>query len=298
MKTTTTGALVGRPLPDVPAPFTMPFYYANLCNCGIYYQVDVKGVQPYLKNTGLAAAVIEGRAVVSFNFQLYAGEFSSGVDVPPEKWSASGANVTQELELNILAYPEALAAHVAQVNFRQYMLGEDQSKLLGNHRVHVACDSTIAIQAGEKLFGEPKFKTTFKVNIPSYNPGRARLKVDSPVWQDKWGFRVDDPNDAKVAIFTCVADATGLTAEPASVSPITEYGSFGGELIGCRWELLNPMLTYFLDEASRKRVQLTYGASKHPMKSDMEELIGSGPAAAVQTFLSAPAAIQNRAYYP
>jgi hypothetical protein len=289
---------VSRELPAVPAPFTMPFYYANLCNCGIYYRVLVERVQSYLNGTGLSPAVIEGHAIVSFNFQLYAGQFSSGDDVPPEKWAASGASITQELELNIAAYPTALEHHVARVNFHQYMLGEEQSKLVGNHRVHVPCDAQIAIEAGEKLFGEPKFLTTFKVNIPSYNPGRAKGNVYSPVWEEKWGFRVDDPNNADEAIFTCLADATGLVGLPGSVSPITEYGTFNGDLIGCRWELLTPMVTYFLDADSCARVNLTYGASTHPMKKDMQHLIGDTMPSAMQTFLSAPAAIQNRAYYP
>ena len=39
--------------------------------------------------------------------------------------------------------------------------GDDQTKLLGNHRIFVPCDDPVAITAGEELFGEPKFKTTF-----------------------------------------------------------------------------------------------------------------------------------------
>ncbi len=52
-------------------------------------------------------------------------------------------------------------------------MGDDQTKLLGNHRIFVPCDSDVAIDAGEKLFGEPKFKTSFLLNLPSPNPCRA-----------------------------------------------------------------------------------------------------------------------------
>lgn len=289
---------VGRALPAIPQPFTMPFYYANLCNCGVYYLVDLERVTPYLENTGLAPAIFhEDKAVVSYNFQLYAGQFSAGNDLSPDKWATQGASLTQELELNILAYPKDLADWVAQVSFRQYMLGGEQSKLLGNHRVHVPCDSDIAIAAGMQLFGEPKFKTSFKVNIPSYNPVRASGDKYVPEWVQPWGFRVDDPQDASQAIFTTMIDLSGCTNVPASVSPITEYGTFENVLIGCRWELLGPMATYFFDTDPNKRVDLVYGTSDHQMKKDMEKLIGDTPAKAVQTFISAPAAIQSRAYY-
>ena len=43
---------------------------------------------------------------------------------------------------------------------------------MGNKRVHVPCDSDTAISAGANLFGEPKFKTTFQVNLASRNPTR------------------------------------------------------------------------------------------------------------------------------
>jgi hypothetical protein len=285
-------------LPPVPPPFTMPFYYSNLCNCAVYYLVDPSQVESYLKGTGLSVALFNGKAVVTYNFQLYSGQFSAGIDLPPDQWPPQCASITQELELSIVSYPTALESHLNDVDYEQFMLGGEQTKLLGNQRVHVPCDSDIAIAAGEKLFGEPKFKTSFGVNIASLNPVRAPGADYTPAWMQKWGFRVNDPSNAKEAIFTCVVDVTGLVGVPGSISPITEYGRFDRKLIGCRWELLGPMTTYFLTEAQANRVQLAYGTSKHVMKSDMKNLIGDAPASAVQTFVSAPAAIQSRAYYP
>lgn len=289
---------VGKPLPAIPYSFTMPFYYASLTNIGVFYLVDVERVLPYLEGTGLSPAIFEGQAIVSFNFQLYAGQFSVGIDVAPEDWLTSGAALTQELELNIVSYPTEQADRVAQVTFSQFMLGDEQSKLLGNHRVHVPCDADIAIKAGVTLFGEPKFKTSFKVNLPSPNPVRQNTTPYQPEWVNKWGFRVDDPDNNKISIFTCIVDVTGLTKKPGNFSPITEYGTFEGDMIGCRWNILQPMDTYFLDAETYSRVNLILGESCHQMKADMHTLIGDSPACAVRTFNSAPAAIQSRAYYP
>ncbi|MDJ0616462.1 MAG: hypothetical protein QNJ63_06885 [Calothrix sp. MO_192.B10] len=289
---------VGKPLPSVPYPFTMPFYYASLTNIGVFYLVPGERVMPYLANTGLSPALFEGQALVSFNFQLYAGQFSAGIDTPPEKWSTSGAGLTQELELNIVSYPTERADQVAEVTFSQFMLGDEQSKLLGNHRVHVPCDADVAIEAGKTLFGEPKFKTTFGVNLPSPNPVRQDTCPYKPEWVEKWGFRVNDPKDSNKAIFTCIVDLSGLTKLPGNFSPITEYGTFEGQMIGCRWNILQPMETCFLTSETASRVHLVLGESDHPMKADMAKLIGDSPASAVRTFNSAPAAIQSRAYYP
>ena len=256
-------ATTDNPLPPIPAPFTLPFYYAALSNCDVYYLVDSKNVVPYLDGTGLTAASFGGRAVVAFNYQIYAGQFSAGLDVPPEQWPTVGGSFTQELELNVIAYPTALAAQVADVSFEEFLLGDEQSKTRGNHRVHVPCDSDMAIQAGEQLFGEPKFKTSFRANIPAWNPVRAPGSGVHVAWVQRWGFRVNDPKDDKSAIFTCVVDLDGLTARPANPSPITEYGTFQGRTIGCRWNILQPMELTMLAGHEAPRVRLMYGDSTH-----------------------------------
>lgn len=289
---------LNHPLPSVPSPFTMPFYYASLTNIEVLYLVPSERVAPYLEKTGLSPALFDGQAVVSYNFQLYAGQFSAGINVPPENWPTSGAGLTQELELNIVAYPTDQHEHIAQVSFEQFVVGDEQSKLLGNHRVHVPCDADVAIAAGMKLFGEPKFKTTFGVNLPSLNPVRQDSCSYDPKWVHTWGFRVNDPTNSKQAILTCKVNLDGLTKCPGNLSSITQYGTFEGRMIGCRWNILQPMDTYFLTNDAASRVELVLGESNHKMKADLQTLIGNTPARAVRTFNSAPAAIQSRAYYP
>jgi hypothetical protein len=193
--------------------------------------------------------------------------------------------------LNILAYPETLAAHVAEVTWEQYILGDEQSKILGNHRVHVPCDNDGAIAAGVELFGEPKFKTTFTVNLPSLNDPSVTT----------WTFTCNDPNhpnSKEDAIFTVEADLQGVSYVPGNFSPITEYGQHEGKLIGCRWNILQPNQVYLLKADEQKRVQLTYGTSDHVMGADLRKLIGDASAVAVRTIASPPVAVQARAYYP
>lgn len=270
-------ALGAVELPSIPAPFTLPFYYASLVHLEVLYLVDPDVVYPYLEGTGLVAATFDDRACTGFNYQMYAGAYNSGGDV------------TQELELNILAYPADQADQVARVGFREFVAGDEQSKLIGNHRVWVPCDNDLAIKAGKELFGEPKFKTAFETDLPVQNAPGLRA----------WTVTVDDPDhlgDPELGIFTCHADLSGLLPELSTPSPFTEYGVHDG-LIGCRWNVLGDYDTYFF-EAGEDRVRLTYGSSGNPMRADMQRLIGDTPAAVARTLVSQPVAFQSRAYRP
>ncbi len=262
-------------LPPIPKGFGLPFYYAALFNIEVAYLVDRKRVLPYLDGTGLIASDFDGKAIVSFNFQSYVGQFPGG------------SSITQEIELNIVSYPASQQDNVAFVSAKDYLRGEEQTKLMGHKRVWVPCDADLAIDAGKKLFGEPKFKTSFTTNFPSLNvPG-----------VNTWKFTCNDPKNKNESIFTSFSDVQGLTPEMSAFAPITEYGRFDNKLIGCRWNILQPSCLYFLDEGDSKRVKLTFGRSEHPMRKDMQQLIGKAPAFAVRTSASAPAAIQTRAYY-
>src|SRR5271163_2679664 len=97
--------VAGQPLPPAPAGFQLPFYYSSLSNCEVLYLTDSTVAQPYLAGTGLELATFGGKACVSFNHQLYTAQFPGG------------ASITQEIELNILAYPAAMASVVASVSF-------------------------------------------------------------------------------------------------------------------------------------------------------------------------------------
>ncbi|HEY0312908.1 MAG TPA: hypothetical protein VGC56_10490 [Allosphingosinicella sp.] len=262
-------------LPTIPAGFGLPFFYSSLTNFEVMHLVDPGRVAPYLEGTGLAAATFGGRACASYNYQGYTGPFPNGT------------GFTQEIELNIVSYPEALAGRTVEMSFQEFVLGNDQTKLFGSHRVHVPCDSPPAIAAGVQLFGEPKFQTTFATSIPALN--------DPSV--ETWTVTCNDPDDPKVAIFTGTADLRGLPVLTADISPQTEYGRHDGELIGCRWNILQPYCACLLGAGESKRVGLQLGQSRHPMRADLAALIGEAPAAAVRTFQSAPAAIQSRAYF-
>lgn len=286
-------------VPSIPTPWSLPFYYSSLSNFGVYYSIPLERVKPYLSGTGLVPAIIDGEALVSFNFQLYTGHFNASPDDEPDNWPSQGASITQELELCIVSVPKGKENEVSNVSFKQFVLGDEQTKIMGNKRVHVPCDSEMAISAGVALFGEPKFKTTFRVNMASHNPIRkSNSGPYDPEWSSTWGFQINDPKDPSKSICTCISDLSGLNSVPGNFSPITEYGYHENRLIGCRWNILQPMSTYFLPSSGSRHVTLSFGESDHQMKQDMQTLIGDVQPKAVRTFNSSPAAVQSRAFYP
>jgi hypothetical protein len=264
------------PLPPVPASCVPSFYYFSLWNCAVYYLVDPAVVRPHLEGTGLEPAIFGGRASVSFNFQLYTSQFPQG------------ASVTNELELNVVAQASARSKDVPAVTLGQFLLGDEQTKIVGHRHVHVPCDNPHAVAAGRDQFGEPKFLTTFTTALPSLNDPTVAT----------WRFTCHDPDQATSVIFACTVDVRGLTPTAGNVSPITEYGTVAGRLVAARWNLFQPVQTYLLGADAGSRVQLTYGDSAHAMRRDMQALIGELPAAAVCTLQPAPVAVQSRAFYP
>lgn len=268
-------------MPPVPAGFQMPFYYASLVNCAMYFRADPGVLKPYVKGKFVKPAIFDGQGLVYFNYQLYTAHFPGFM------------SLVTEIELNIVSYPVARAGEVPRLTLRQFVAGEDQTKLYGNLRVHVPCDNPQAIKAGVELFGEPKFQTTFNAALPSLNA------PPSETWQVICNdpAAADPSKDDGTYIFKAVADLAGLDATAGNVSPTTEYGIVDGRLIGARWNILEPHRTYFLDAEQAGRVAVTYGTSRHQMKKDMQTLVGDAPCAAVQTFDSKPAATQSRAYY-
>src|SRR3954465_9405582 len=79
-------------LPPISSPFSLPFYYSSLSNIVVHYLVDKERVKPYFhgrfKNSGLEPALFNGKASVSYNFQVYTAFFSAGVDAPQSSWSS------------------------------------------------------------------------------------------------------------------------------------------------------------------------------------------------------------------
>ncbi|HLC42394.1 MAG TPA: hypothetical protein VJO34_12340 [Methylomirabilota bacterium] len=263
--------------PPLPKGFNSPFYYSALYSFFLYYQVDGARVEPHLKGTGLKAALMDGKALVNIDFQRY---LSSGNNYLEQ---------TVEIEFNIVSYPASREPDVPTMALKDFLAGQEQTKTIGNYRLHVACDDKIAVQAGRELYGEAKFYTTFTYTVPDLN------FPETTTWQ----FTCQDPVNKKQAIFSVDADISMLPAQTSNMSPVVDFSMLkvGKELrLDQSWRnLLGAFQTFYTDP--RSTVSLEYGQSKNRMREDMQKIIGSSPCVAIQLFQSVPVCIEGRGFF-
>jgi hypothetical protein len=229
--------------------------------------------------------------LISLNFQNYSAFLGMMI------------STVNEIEFNVHCFPAKDEADVPVMSLRDYLYGQDATKLIGEMRLHVPADNAVAVQAGVKVFGERKFLTTFDYMVPT---------PDAPTVEN-WAYTVFDPTyegDKSKALYTLTADLTTLPRKVANPSPLTLYSMLPGgperppggkdmDLVGSRWNMFGVYDMYLdLTPAQQKCFTLKIGNTPHPMAVDLRNILGKGAkVCAARVFLSPPAAAENRPYY-
>lgn len=314
-------------MPPIPQGLSMPFYYASLQTHWLYFPVDLELAQKALSKTGCEPYVFSdlGTAVAVLNYQRYTSTGNSYL------------STTEEVELNLLAFPRVERGRVARpLTLMQYAYGEDYQKVIGPFRLHVPASSSIAVTAGRELFGEPKFVSFFVSAVPSLNnpppdtPIRDELQDVTFQRSSKWEYTVHTALCAPggeggtayekgPAIYKLEIDLAGLRPMGANATEMVEYGHLGllppdHELTreGFAWTDEHPRPTGALvggrwnlfgvcsigEIGSATPFSLTFGpAPNSSMKTDMERLLGGRRPVVAGLFESPPAAAESRAFY-
>ncbi|MFJ5777077.1 hypothetical protein [Streptomyces sp. NPDC093094] len=292
----------GNGLPPIPAGFGLPFFYGTFTNIGFDFLLrdpaEKKAVTDLLRQDAagrhLTPALFDDSVCLSFNYQLYFGQFGSGF------------GVTQETELNVIARPAADAGHGPRLTYAQYAHGEDQTRRLGNCRVHVACDNDLAIDAGVKLFNEPKHKAGFQHTLPV--PNATTL---DPKAADRWKVVCGKDGTASSdgtfthenTYFSFDADLGGLTGQPVSAAPFTEYGSrtesdsTHTRPLGAPLNVFSPYTWYDLGDGEDPMDLTVGGAEPQGRSKAFLDLVADRRPAGAWTYQSPPVAAQNRPYW-
>ncbi|MFE4534536.1 hypothetical protein ACFRKB_05585 [Streptomyces scopuliridis] len=273
-------------LPPVAAPYQLPFHYGALHNIGLDYLVDPAPVRKALAehHPDLSAAEFDGQACVTLNYQLYFAQYPNG------------GGITQEIEYSIIAHPTASGGRPARLSYEQFAQGYDQTKLLGIARLHVLCDNPLAIEAGTKLYGEPKYPAWFEATMPSLNgpPGDSWTVACKQAAHAPSGAGIERQ---ELPLFSFSADLAGLPRTPVNNTPITGYGTDpAGRPIAGPLNVYQPY-EYRSLTGEADRVRLTVQDASSPVGADLTALIAGAPAAGAWTYQSAPVAAHNRPYY-
>ncbi|QUQ67508.1 hypothetical protein [Kutzneria sp. CA-103260] len=274
------------PLPPITEPFLLPFHYGALHTVGIDYLVDPEPAEKILGRVHprLTSALFDGRACVSINYQLYFAQY------------AGGSGITEEIEISIIAYPRSEEHRLAALTYADYARGVDQSKLLGIGRIHVLCDNQIAIEAGTKLFAEPKRPARFTAAMPSPNGPEGES------WQITC-FDADFTADGSIGapgdpILVLNARLDGLPAAEVNHAPITGYGTEpAGRLLAGSLNVYQPHRLRLLDPDTADRVTVELVDPGAPACVDLAALLDGASAVGVWSVQSPPVAAHNRPYY-
>lgn len=182
------------------------FFYSSLQTMLVYWQVD-PAVAAKLVAPGLVPAVFDDRSLINLNFERYAsigGTFDGIVD---------------EVEFNVVAFPKDVASSAFELTTAQYLSGGDEAKVYGNYRVMVACDSEVAVKAGQSEYGENKFLAAF----PNYSvPG-----VNSP-GVTSWSIPCTETGSAPGTVFTLSVPTVAGSPRVTPSSPISAWAILTG----------------------------------------------------------------------
>lgn len=274
--------------PPLPEGFQEPFWYASLQSFWLYYRVEPDLVRERLP-AGLEAALFdfgfgERAALVSLDLQRYTGH------------GAQYLETTDEVEFNAYAYPRARLPEVPFLTWQQYLLGGDQTKSIGGYRLHVPCDNQIAVLAGQRLYGEPKYLAVFDYTVPSLN-GPPSAAWSYQVFQDLGG-PPDPPTPHTPVkgplIYGLGCDLAGVASVPASASPLIEYGVLDRRLVANFWDFYGPFETYM---SPRAQITLGVEADRTGTLHDVRALIGDAQPLAAQVYASPPVSAESRGWY-
>ncbi|HEY8206996.1 MAG TPA: hypothetical protein VIG99_05930 [Myxococcaceae bacterium] len=268
--------------PALPKGLEMPFYYASLSSLWVYYRVELETARRHVAAApGLELALFDGAPVAALNFQRYTSHGDSFL------------KTTTEVEFNLLAYPAAGVPSAPALPLGGWLAGDDATRTIGQLRLQVAADNEFAVWAGQELFGEPKFYTTFTYRVPSLN---AR---DTTAWDIRINEPPADgakpPDERFICRFT--ADLTGLPMRAVNGSPLAKWSVLRGRTVQTQWNLLGAWQGAQVPQDQQRRFSLSTGGSATRMAREVSELLGGAPPVAVHLFESQPAAAETRGFF-
>lgn len=302
-------------LPPVPEGQEI-FYYASQTTLWLYFRADRRLVEDTVGHVlgplGLSLATFEGeddQAYLALVPMFYTAAFDDGMDA------------ISEAELNALVYPTSQAARVPRLTFHQFLLGWEQQKVVGQHRLDVICDNHDAVLGGRDKYGEHKFlgRIRYRVPVANDNPRQHEpFRVDFAAFQEPW------PGQEPELCFCFEATTSGLAPFQSNASEVVVYSALPPEpppsgtqrAVGTRRNHLGLFEGYTVT-GDDDRFSIQYGDCRNgpplrdrdgnpipgsgdwprQMRERMQALLTGASLAAFQLFRSPPVEIEPRPYY-
>lgn len=290
--------------PPLPPGLSFPFYYASLQCLWVYWRTPIEAAEAALArsaafDTGLEVTRFTddgGTAGAVLNFQRYTAHLPEGLAT------------TNEVEFNLLCHPRS-APLVPELGITDYIEGVDQTRSIGQLRLHVAADNEFAVWAGRKGFGENKFYAKFLYRAPTLNDPTGDARWTTTPYEPGYVASeqgVDRPREGRADQFLYSLEVELARAEwsPCTPTPLTEFALGLGRTVVTRWTLLGTFRTCALDGSPGRRTGFRLGpaaAATDPafraMHADLAALVEGQTAIAAQVFESPPACAEPPGYF-
>lgn len=278
----------GGPKPDgtIQVPSSTCFHYAGIQSIWLWYLVELDLLTSYLEPVGLTPYNFGGRKPMgAVNLCFFNATSFYGMGNPGN----TGVGGFNETELNIAAFATSVGAKVPQgIPFADFLRLGEQTKRVGNYRVWVACDDPVAVAFGRQYYQENKFLSPYTYNVPGPNNPSVTT----------WSWTCHDDTPKQLEIYSGAVDTQGQVGLSSNMSEWIDL-SWDAETqrpVGSRRNFFGLHTTYMLKD-SAKAVELTYGQSRHPMRKDLLNLIGTRRAAAIQQFTSPTCIAEASPYF-
>lgn len=299
------------------------FFFASLFSSWLFFKIDKTTLETFIKEDldelGYSLATFDdpayGYAVISPMF--YTAIFGRQTT---EKNSA-GMELISEVEFNILVYPKSKSKMVPTLSFKDFILGHESQKIIGQLRLAVICNSLPAVQGGRAKYGEHKFLGDLNYNIDVFNnneqaPHPISFSVSVYQWQgagkpDQKLFQLSFSIENPQSIMSDFSPLVLYSAIPPEKSPNVKRRP-----IGSYRNCLSNLFQVYFPSHNSIQMSIEYGNCKNApslvindylledskswpqkMRELMANLLTDSTLSAVVLFNSFPAVTEPRPYY-
>jgi len=142
---------------------------------------------------------------------------------------------------------------------------------------------------------ENKFLVAYDYDVPGPNNARG------PGKQFLYEWTCHDTEATSRVIYGAELELNGLSCVPGNMSEVIDlsFDKTSRRPVGSRRNYLGLFDTYqaSIQPAVSSSVRLKYGRSEHPMRQDMEKLIGTSKPVAIQMYKSPTCIAEAAGYY-
>lgn len=300
------------------------FFYASQTSWWLYFKVNMQtllhAVGDRLSQMDLMIATFDdpNHGYVALSPMIYTALFGTQSTTN----NLPGMSITSELEFNVVVIPKRDKDKITPLSFKEFILGYDQQKIIGQYRLFVVCDNPRAVYAGRHYFGEHKFLGDINYKISTFNNNPEEPLPQSFTME---AFQANGAGKLDELIFNMSAEINNKNFIISDISPFVVYGAQPPEPhptikqrpIASRRNYTNNLFQVYFQDKNNVEFKISYGTCKNApalnnpdgtpnqdsihwpqaMREKMFALLNNAVLSAALIYQSLPAGSESTPYY-